>query len=180
MRVQRFLLLAGWLTISLLAVAGFATFSTGDSATTTSAAAGGGTIAGFASGGYIAGVGRAVEPTATTQATKEPSSSGASSLQLSSYLTERDVRQLVARYFEPSDVDRAVRVAWCESSFNAASIGVTDGGSGLFHLSPATWADVTSAAGRAGTDIFDAESNVAVAAWIVYNGDGWASFGCQG
>lgn len=180
MRVQRFLLLAGWVTISLLAVAGFATFSTGESSPEPTVANEGGSIAGFAAGGYVAGVGKAVDSTPTTLAEAAPASSNLSSLQRSSYLTEREVRQLVAKYFDADDVDRAVRVAWCESSFNAASIGVTDGGGGLFHLDPGTWADLSAAAGRGGTDVFDPESNVAVAAWVVYFGEGWATFGCQG
>ena len=42
--------------------------------------------------------------------------------------------------------------------------------SGLFQHVPAYFAARAAAAGWAGADIFDPEANVAVAAWLVYNG----------
>ncbi len=184
MRVRRYLLLAVSLTISLLAVAGFAAFSADGPPVTTSGTGGGGSAAGFAAGGFMIGVGRPVEtaPTTTTtiaESTNSTAPSGA--IQRSSYLTEREVRRLVALYFEPVDVDRAVRIAWCESTFNASSVDVRNGGSGLFHHAAAGWADLASAAGWRGADPFDPEANVAVAAHIVYQTESsWDTFSCQG
>jgi hypothetical protein len=177
------LLLTGSVVVSLLVAAGFATFSTGRENPAPSGTDYG-SAAGFAAGGYIAGVGRVVEAPSAAPMTEEapagtPTSSGP--IQRSSYLTEREVRRLVALYFEPADVDRAVRISWCESTFNAGSIDPGDGGAGLFHHSPAGWADVAASAGWPGADIFDPEANVAAAAWLVYQGQaGWASFSCQG
>lgn len=183
MRLQRLLLLTGSIIISLLAVAGFATFST-DRESPAPSATDHGSVAGFAAGGYMAGVGRVVEAppetiAVTEQADTPPPSSGP--IQRSSYLTEREVRRLVALYFEPGDVDRAVRISWCASAFNSGSIDPGDGGAGLFHHGPAGWADLAAAAGWPGSDIFDPEANVAAAAWLVYQGPaGWAAFSCQG
>ncbi len=132
----------------------------------------------------MAGVGRPVDtaPT-TTVAVAEASTSSAptGAIQRSSYLTEREVRRMIALYFQPEDVDRAVRIAWCASTFNAASVDVRSGGSGLFHIAAAGWSDLASAAGWRGTDPFDPEANVAVAAYIVYQTEAsWSTFGCQG
>ncbi len=184
MRVRRYLLLAVSLTISLLAVAGFAAFSA-DTPVATTSATGGGSAAGFAAGGFMIGVGRPVEtaPTTTTTiaVTETQSTAPSGAIQRSSYLTEREVRRMVALYFDPTDVDRAVRIAWCESTFNAASVDVRNGGSGLFHHPAAGWADLASAAGWRGADPFDPEANVAVAAHIVYQTEAsWGAFSCQG
>jgi hypothetical protein len=184
MRLQRLLLLTGTIIVSLLAAAGFATFST-DGENPVPSGTDHGSVAGFAAGGYMAGVGRVVEtPIETAPVGEDAAATTASSsgpIQRSSYLTERDVRRLVALYFEPVDVDRAVRISWCESTFNAGSLDPGDGGAGLFHLSPAGWADLAASAGWSGADIFDPEANVAAAAWLVYQGpSGWASFNCQG
>lgn len=178
MRVRRYFPLVVTLTILLLAVAGFAAFSPAPTIQGPPATDGG-VAAGYAAGVLFSGVGRAIdapEPTVVTTPETSPKTE-----RTSGYLTEREVRQLIALRFEPADVDRAVRVAWCESTFNASSVDVRTGGLGLFHLDPSTWQELSALAGVKGRDILDPEANVTVAAHLVYQTkDGWSSFVCQG
>ncbi len=95
-----------------------------------------------------------------------------------------DWRPLVARYFEPRDVDRALRVIRCESRGNPGVKNPTSSASGLFQHLARLWPERSSKAGWAGSDVFDPVANVAVAAWLVYEGGGWShwypSRGCWG
>jgi hypothetical protein len=89
-----------------------------------------------------------------------------------------EVRDLVTRYFLPSDINRAVRVAWCASRFDPDAVNPQTGAAGLFQLDPDDFAALNddSAAG-----VLDPELNAAAAARIVYEGDGWEAFGaCRG
>lgn len=182
MRIQRALLLATWITISLLAIAAFASFSTENPSTTVVAVPNdAGSAAGFAAGAQLVGMGLPIETPSAPTTTAPASTSPGGFLQRSSFLTERQVRGFIARYFEPTDLDHAVSVAWCESSFNAASVDVRTGGSGLFHLPPDRWSQMSEAAGWARADIFDPEANVAIAAWWVSTDPGsWDVFACTG
>lgn len=112
----------------------------------------------------------------------EPSASADDPLEVDSsgWLTQVQVRSLVERYFDASDVNRAVRVAWCESRFNPESVNLRTGGVGLFQHLPKYWPDRAEAAGFAGADPTDAEASVAAAAWAVYDGGGWDVFTCRG
>ncbi len=170
------------MTILLLAVAGFAAFSPSAPPRDTVIVTSGGSAAGYAAGSLFAGVGRAIEAAREQPVTSEaPTTTIAPAVVTSGYLTERQVRQTIALYFEPADVDRAVRVAWCESSFNASSVDVRTGGEGIFHIDPALFEEVAADAGVRGRDILDPEANAAVAAYLVYQTEpGWSSFVCQG
>lgn len=97
----------------------------------------------------------------------------------SGYLSETEIRELISAHFESADVNRAIRVAWCASSFNPASINPASGASGLFQHLPENWAEHSAAAGRPTASIFDPEANVAVAAWMLYElPGGWSHWDC--
>jgi hypothetical protein len=90
------------------------------------------------------------------------------------------VRDLVETFFASGDVNRAVRLAWCVSRFDIDSINPSTGAAGLFQIDPAIWNDLVADAGvAASSDIFDPAASTQVAAFIVYQGDGWAYWDCQ-
>ena len=95
-------------------------------------------------------------------------------------------RPLVAKYFKPEHVDKALGIIRCESwgDPNAVSkkawVKPPEGynpvdpawkARGLFQQMPKYWEARAKAAGWEGADILDPEANVAVSAWLVY--DGW-------
>ena len=82
-------------------------------------------------------------------------------------------RSLVEAYFSPADVDRALWVIHCESSGDPNAVHGASSASGLFQHLPKFWEDRSAKAGLAGANILDPDSNVAVAAWLVYSGGGW-------
>ena len=92
-------------------------------------------------------------------------------------LVPRDVeawRPLVAAYFGPSEVERALRVIYCESSGDPGAKNPSSSASGLFQHLRRFWVERSAEAGLPGSDIFDPEANVAVAAWLVHHGGGWS------
>lgn len=84
-----------------------------------------------------------------------------------------DWRSLVGWYFDATDVDRAVAVLRCESGGDATAKNPYSTASGLFQHLGSLWDERAADAGRPGADIFDPVANVAVAAWLVYEGGGW-------
>lgn len=82
-------------------------------------------------------------------------------------------RPLVARYFRPEDVDLALEVIGCESHGNPRAANPTSTARGLFQHLASMWPERAAKAGWPDADIFDPEANVAVAAWLVYEGGGW-------
>lgn len=73
------------------------------------------------------------------------------------------------------DPNRMLRIAKCESGFRADAVntGYTAGGghpSGIFQFIPSTWNNMSNKAGFGGASVFDAYSNVNVAAWAFSNG----------
>ena len=98
----------------------------------------------------------------------------------SGWLSEVEVRALVSLYFEPEDVNRAVRLAWCESRFDPNSVNLRTEGTGLFQHLPKYWDERATNAGFSGFEPTNAEASSAAAAWAVYHGGGWDVFGCQG
>ena len=200
MRSRRLSFVAGWAAVALLAIAGFAAFGTpdesGDDVQAEAAAASIGHTAGAYAGLSIALTGdgettavavtsdAATEDDATVEETsadepEAPDSSGTIASPTSGWLSEVEVRSLVEMYFEPTDVNRAVRIAWCESRFDPKAVDMESGGTGLFSHLPQYWDERAGNAGFPGISATDAEANVAAAAWEVYNGAGWEVFGCR-
>jgi soluble lytic murein transglycosylase-like protein len=73
--------------------------------------------------------------------------------------------------------DVALCVAERESNFDALAVNPTTGAAGVFQFLPSTWESLSELAGRGGASVFDARSNVAVAAWTVarYGWHPWRS-----
>jgi hypothetical protein len=200
MRSRRLSFVAGWVAVALLAVVGFAAFGTPDDSLEqdqlVAAAASMGHTAGayaglnFASSDGAAAVvamaaedeTAAAQEAAATTADTEAGESVESVEPISSpggWLSEVEVRTLVEAYFEPQDVNRAVRIAWCESRFDPNAVDQRTGGVGLFNHLPRYWDDRSSNAGFAGVPATDPEASTAAAAWEVYNGAGWDIFTCR-
>ncbi|HSJ28588.1 MAG TPA: transglycosylase SLT domain-containing protein [Acidimicrobiia bacterium] len=85
-----------------------------------------------------------------------------------------DWRPLVATYFEPQHVARALRVIACESRGQPDAKNPISTASGLFQHLASLWPKRSADAGWPDSDVFDPVANVAVAAWLVYEGGGWA------
>ena len=204
MRAHRIALFVGWLVVSSLAIAGFAAFRAHEPGPDGAASEvppivisseigrNAGAVAAMtfsllpdgaraASPTEFSGdLGALVGETTDTTAPASPTSSSNGVVDRSQFYDESQVRALITRYFQPEDVNRAIRIAWCESSFNPRSVNPVTGASGLFQLDPATWTAQSAAAGIPGADILDGESNVAVAAWMLYElPGGWAQWECQ-
>ncbi len=88
--------------------------------------------------------------------------------------SSEDWRPLVSWFFAPDDVDRAIRIIRCESRGRAAAKNPRSTASGLFQHLASAWPKRSAKAGWAGSDVFDPVANVAVAAWLVYDGGGWS------
>ncbi len=197
MRVHRIALVATWMVVSLLAVVGFANFNASDPTPTdqevaiTYAADLGSDAGAVSAMAFAFPGGRGLNATAvdvttqTTVATEEaptaqPARSSTTFVR-STVLNESAVRELAATTFLPEDVARAIRSAWCASSFDPGYQNSETGAAGLFQITPQQWADNATAAGHGGSDILDPRANAAVAAWIVYqNTGGWSNLACSG
>ena len=209
MRSRRFSFAIGWTAVILLAIVGLAAFGSPDPTTEEVRVEAAAASIGHTTGAY-AGVAFAFAPAnqstqavtpvdtaatsdsalppdtdelttaANTEESEADSSASTTASPTSGWLSEVEVRALVSLYFEPKDVNQAVRVAWCESRFDPDSIDRRTGGSGLFHHLPRYWEERASNSGFAGTDPTNAEASTAAAAWAVYNGGGWEIFACRG
>jgi hypothetical protein len=73
--------------------------------------------------------------------------------------------------------DIALCVAARESNFDPLAVNPATGAVGVFQFIPSTWASLSELAARGGASVFDARSNVAVAAWTVghYGWHPWRS-----
>lgn len=95
-----------------------------------------------------------------------------------------DWRPLIEVFFAPGDVDRAVRVVQCESHGDPDAKNPRSTASGLFQHLASFWPERSVKAGYSEYGVFDPIANVAVAAWLVYDGGGWShwnpSRGCWG
>jgi hypothetical protein len=111
---------------------------------------------------------------------REETSTGSMISETSGWLSQVQVRALVSLYFAAEDVNKAVRVAWCESRFDPNSTNLRTGAVGLFQHLPQYWEERAAAAGFPGADPADAVASTAAAAWAVYNGGGWDIFACRG
>lgn len=201
MRFRRLSFVVGWAAIALLAIAGFAAFSdpdpTPDEIRVEAAAASLGHTSGSYAGLTFTLLGNSpsgVETATVTAESTEDSPRGEGADTVSSpdastpgtisssngWLSEVEVRAIVSSYFEPEDVNRAIRVAWCESRFNPNAVDARTGGIGLFKHLPRYWEERASNAGFAGVDPTDPQASAAAAAWEVYEGGGWDVFTCRG
>ncbi len=88
-------------------------------------------------------------------------------------------RTLVASYFRPGDVDRALRIMRCESGGNPNAKSPISSASGLMQHLGKYWSSRSSSAGWAGASIFDPTANVAVAAWLRDQPGGWGHWVCR-
>ncbi len=91
-------------------------------------------------------------------------------------------RSLVATYFRPGDVDRALRIMACESGGNPNimhDFSNPASASGLFQHLGKYWVRRSAAAGFAGASIFDPTANVATAAWLRDQPGGWLHWVCR-
>ena len=201
MRLRRLSFIAGWAAVALLAVAGFAAFGTSGStqadlpfdASEARLGHGTGARAGLTfavltgdNGGAVA-AGDQIEVAATPEneeAEEEPvtaaASTGTIASDTSGWLSQVQVRALVSDYFAAEDVNKAVRVAWCESRFSPSSTNLRTGAVGLFQHLPKYWEERAENAGFPNADPTDPEASTAAAAWAVYNGGGWDTFACRG
>jgi hypothetical protein len=195
MRSRRLSSIAGWATVGVLALAGFAAFgSPGPSAAEVQLEAEAASL-GHTSGAY-AGMAFAVlgpagdaevaatsEPVDTASSEEEPATSSTQAAGTiapdAGWLSEVEVRALISIYFAPEDVNRAVRIAWCESRFDPKAVNLRTGAVGLFQHLPRYWGDRAENAGFDGADPTDAEASTAAAAWEIYQGSGWDVFNCS-
>jgi hypothetical protein len=202
MRAHRIALFVGWLVVSSLAVVGFAAFtadsepsplsetpsvtvspdigrSAGAVAAMTFALLADGAPA-ASSSDFDGDLAALVGEDATTTSLAPTTSGGSGVVDRSRFFDESQIRSLVEQFFRPADVSRAIRIAWCESSFNPQNVNPVTGAGGLFQHAPDTWVARSTAAGYAGADILDPEANVAVAAWMLYElPGGWSHWECQ-
>ncbi len=93
-------------------------------------------------------------------------------------LTSSQVTELASRYFLEGDVLRALRLAWCLSRFDPGAIDSVSGRVGLYQHDLTFWQDHAQLAGFRGYDPFDPEASTAVAAYLVYEGEGWQTWNC--
>jgi hypothetical protein len=194
MRFHRYALVAAWLVVSLVAVAGFANFTTSrqaalDSQAATEVATDAGSDAGavaamafaYLDDGVLRSQPAPAETTTTEAASGTSSRKATTTVVRSSMLGESEVREIVASFFTTDDLPRALRSAWCASTFNPGAVNSSTETAGLFQISLDSWSDLADAAGYGGADILDAEANAAVAAHLVYEVSGsWSNLRCSG
>lgn len=188
-RAHPIVFVAMWAVVTLLAVAGFAAFQIGgrEAPVPSNANLGRevGALAGLGFNAVTAETAVAVAATPPDEAVTVTADTGDTSaedpvdtLPTHGWLSEMQIRALVSKYFEPEDINRAIRVAWCESRFNPTSTNHETGGTGLFHHLPEFWPGRAEAAGFPGAEPTDAEASVAAAAHAVYQEGGWSVFNC--
>jgi len=180
-------------------MAGFAAFDTPDPTvdeleTEAAAASLGHTTGAYAGLTFALLAGEPAELSATAQSEAEDAeqasdlsdssmaepSTGSMVSETSGWLSQVQVRALVSRYFAAEDVNKAVRVAWCESRFDPNSTNLRTGAVGLFQHLPQYWEERASEAGFPGAQPTDPVASTAAAAWAVYDGGGWDTFACRG
>ena len=88
-------------------------------------------------------------------------------------------RPLVAAFFRPEDVDRALRIMACESGGNPNAKNSRSSARGLMQHLKRYWPTRSAAAGFAGASIFDPTANVATAAWLRDQRGGWLHWTCR-
>jgi hypothetical protein len=197
-RAHPLVFVAAWAVVALLAVAGFAAFQIqGRDAPPPSNDALGREVGALAGLGFNAPKSQVVAVAATTE--EEGESAGEAepttedlmtsveaeeadpvdTVPSHGWLSEMQVRALIGHHFQEEDVNRAIRVAWCQSRFNPTSTNTETGGTGLFHHLPEFWPQRAAEAGFPDAAPTDPEANVAAAAHAIYDEGGWAVFPCS-
>ena len=200
MRFRRLSFIAGWAAITVLAAVGLAAFGTSDDGVpevnVEAATASMGHTTGAYAGLSFALLARTPDDISATSDQAVPSSledrpdqtqagstdqksNGTIASEASGWLSEVEVRALISEYFNPEDVNKAIRIAWCESRFNPQSINLRTGATGMFQHLPRYWKERSGAAGFSGAELTDPEASIAAAAWAVYHGGGWDVFACR-
>jgi len=77
-------------------------------------------------------------------------------------------RPIVTRYFRPALVEDALFVMQCESSGNPDATNPINGAAGLYQFLSGTWTYASAGAGFGGSSRYDAEANIAAAAWLAH------------
>lgn len=72
-------------------------------------------------------------------------------------------------------VTRALCVAWHESGYNPNAQNPYTGAAGVFQFMPAVWPGLSRSAGWGGHSAFEAQANIATAAWTVSH-YGWSAW----
>lgn len=80
-------------------------------------------------------------------------------------------RRTVKRFFFSDHVEIVLGIIFHESRGTRRAVNKTSGAMGLLQHLPPYWADRSRAAGWGGWSAFNGEANIAVAAWLLY--DGW-------
>mgnify|MGYP003131471041 FL=1 len=86
----------------------------------------------------------------------------------------QDWQPLIEKYFKAEDVNKAMRIIFCESSGRSNAVGINTNGTrdvGLWQFNDDTW-DWLKGKLKIKKDRYDPETSTAVASWLVYN-DGW-------
>ncbi len=195
MHIRRLALIAGWAVMSLFTAAGFAAFGGGDVTSTTGKDVPLDPSLGKRVGAVVAlAFSHDSEPSATSPPPDDPvindisansvvgpGSTTVATAQddLGRVLTEGQLRGLVSKYFKKADVERALRIAWCESKYDTEATNPRSGAAGLFQHLPKYWGQRSDAAGWEGASIYDPEANVAVAAWLRDEFGGWSHWTCR-
>lgn len=80
-----------------------------------------------------------------------------------------------------NDVDRFLRIMQCESGGDPDAKNPNSSASGLMQHLTRFWPDRAASAGRPGADVFDAEANIWVSAWLALAapGGGWQHWVCK-
>ena len=108
------------------------------------------------------------QPAATTTTTTTAAPAGRP-------LTEAEMGNLAARFFPGEEVEKAVLVARCESNLDPSAYNPAGPYGGLYQHSLVSWDSRAASAGWAGSSVYDATANTAVAAWLWGRG-GWGSW----
>jgi len=88
----------------------------------------------------------------------------------------RTVRELIVHYFHPLgnvNLQIAMCVGYRESRYQPGAVNPSSGAAGVFQFMPAVWPEVSRLSGWGGASVFDAQANVAVAAWTVGHYGWW-------
>jgi hypothetical protein len=185
-RAHPLVFVAMWAVVTLLAVAGFAAFQIGGREAPMASNADLGRQAGALAGlGFNSAEAQVAVVAVAVEARPSDSDLGSDrqpvpvdTLPTHGWLSEMQVRALVSMYFRPEDINRAIRVVWCESRFNPTATNPHTGATGLFQHLPEFWPQRAAAAGFPRAEPTDPEANVASAAEAIYNEGGWDVFAC--